>query len=140
MSELLRVALRAIGVVVPAAGLLGLVELRGGIPAGDFGTFFGAMGLSWLTAAVWSAIDARRATIRRVLLRWAATAVVLGGGLGLGTTLIEPGTPPGPERIAEAVWGSLFYVVPLVIAAGLGAAVGAPERSSKANAPETPGT
>jgi hypothetical protein len=125
MTELLHVALRAIGVVIPAAGVLGMVELRGGAPAGDFGTFLGAMGLSLLAAAVWSAIDARHAPTRRVLIRWVATAVVVGVGLGLATTLMAPGSPPGPERTAEAVSMSMFYGVPLLVAAGLGVAIGA---------------
>jgi hypothetical protein len=126
MTELLNVALRAIGVVLPAAGVLGLVELRGGGPDGDFGTFFGAMGLSMLAAAVWSAIDARRAPISKVLTRWVATAFVVGGGLGLATTLMAPGSPPSPERTAEAVSMALFYAVPLLMAAGLGVGFAAP--------------
>ena len=69
MTELLNVALRAIGVVLPAAGVLGLVELRGGAPDGDFGTFLGAMGFSLLVSALWSALDARRAPTSRVLAR-----------------------------------------------------------------------
>jgi hypothetical protein len=105
MTELLNVALRAIGVVLPAAGVLGLVELRGGAPDGDFGTFLGAMGFS-------------------LLARWVAAAFVVGGGLGLATTLMAPGSPPGPERTAEAVSMSMFYGVPLLVAAGLGVAVG----------------
>ena len=125
MTELLHAALRAIGVVLPGVGVLGLVELRGGAPDGDFSTFLGAMGLSLLTAAGWSAIDARRAPMRRVVTRWVATGVVVGGGLGLWTTSTDPGSPPGPERTAEAVSMSLFYGVPLLVAAGLGAAVGA---------------
>ena len=124
MTELLHVALRAVGVVLPAAGVLGLVELRGGAPDGDFATFLGAMGLSLLAAAVWSAIDARRVPTGRVLTRWVATSFVVGGGLGVGTTLATPGSPPGPERTAEAVSMSLFYGVPLLVAAGLGVAVG----------------
>ena len=48
--ELMRVAVRAIGVVLPGAGVLGLVELRGGSPDGDFGQFIGAMALSLLAA------------------------------------------------------------------------------------------
>jgi len=124
MTELLNVALRAIGVVLPAAGVLGLVELRGGVPDGDFGTFLGAMGFSLLASALWSAIDARRAPTSRVLARWVAAAFVVGGGLGLATTLMAPGSPPGPERTAEAVSMSMFYGVPLLVAAGLGVAVG----------------
>ena len=125
MTELLRVALRAIGVVLPAAGVLGLMELRGGAPDGDFGTFLGAMLLSLFAAAVWSAIDAGRAPTSRVLARWVVIAFVVGSGLGLATTLTAPGSPPGPERTAEAVWTSLFYGLPLLVAAGLGVAIGA---------------
>lgn len=131
MSELLHVALRAIGVVLPGAGVLGVVELRGGAPAGDYGTYLGAMALSLLAAAVWSAIDARRTPTRRVLIRWVATGVVVGGGLGLWSTLTAPGSPPGPDRISEAVWLSLFYGVPLLVAAGLGVAVGAAQNQSR---------
>lgn len=36
MTELLHVVLRSIGVVLPAAGVVGLVELLGGAGAGDF--------------------------------------------------------------------------------------------------------
>ena len=125
MTEVLHVVLRAIGVVLPGAVLLGVVELRGGIPEGDFGTFLGAMGHSFLAAAVWSGIDARRSPLSRVLTRWVATAFVVGGGLGVATTLLAPGSPPGPERTAEAVSTSLFYGVPLLVAAGLGLALGA---------------
>jgi hypothetical protein len=125
MTEPLRVALRAIGVVLPGAGMWGLVELGGGAPAGDFGTFFGAMGLSLLAAAVWSVIDARRAWIGRVLARWVATAFVVGCVLGFGLEFMYPSTPPGPERTSMAVISSLFYGVPLLVAAGFGVAVGA---------------
>jgi hypothetical protein len=140
MTELLHVALRAIGVVLPAAGVLGLVELRGGAPDGDFGTFLGAMGLSLLAAAVWSAIDARRAPTSRVLTRWVATAFVVGGGLGLASTWVAPGSPPGPERTAEAVSMALFYGVPLLVAAGLGVAVGAAHDQPRRKHEDTAGT
>jgi hypothetical protein len=113
---------------------LGLVELRGGIPEGDFGTFLGAMGLSFLAAAAWSAIDAGHAPTSRVLTRWVATAFVVGCGLGVGSTLLSPGSPPGPDRTAEAVSTSLFYGVPLLVTAGLGVAVGAGVRSIEAKA------
>lgn len=140
MTELLHIVLRAIGVVLPAAGVLGLVELRGGAPDGDFGTFLGAMGLSMLAAAVWAAFDAGRASPSRVLIRWVATAFVVGVGLGLATTLTEPGSPPGPERTSEAVWLSLFYGVPLLVSAGLGAAVGAAHHQSSRRHGATAGT
>ena len=124
MIESMRVALRAIGVVLPGAGVLGLVELRGGSPDGDFGHFIGAMALSLLASALWAAIDALHARIRTVLIRWIVTAFVVGGGLALVTELTAPGSPPGPERAAEAVSLALFYALPLLMAAGLGVAVG----------------
>ena len=131
MTEPMHVALRAIGVVLPAAGVLGLVELRGGAPDGDFGAFLGAMGLSLLAAAVWAALDAGRAWTSRVLLRWVASAFVVGVGLGITTTVTAPGSPPGPERMSEAVSLSLFYGVPLLVSAGLGVAVGAAHPQSR---------
>jgi len=72
MTELLRVAIRSIGVVLPGAGVLGFVELGGGSHPEDLGAIFGAMGLSLLACAVWSARDARRVPASRVLTRWAA--------------------------------------------------------------------
>jgi hypothetical protein len=135
MTELLRVALRSIGVVLPAAGVVVLVELLGGAGAGDFSAFLGAMGLSLLACAIWSAMDLRRASPSRVLARWVAISFVVGGGLGLATTLMAPGSPAGPERTAEAVSLSLFYGVPLFVAAGLGVVVGAALASTKAKAP-----
>lgn len=125
MTELLRVALRSIGVVLTAAGVLGLVWLRGGASDEDFLPFLGAMGLSLLACAVWSGSDLRRAPVIRVLIRWVATAFVVGGGIGLASTLMAPGSPPGPERTAEAVSSSLFFGVPLLVAVGLGVAIGA---------------
>jgi len=119
MTELLRVALRVIAVVLPGAALLGLVELLGGAPDGDFGTFIGAMLLSLLAAAVWAAIDATRVSTVRALVRWVAVAFIVGGGLGLGTTLMAPGSPPS-ERTSEVIWTSAFYVVPLLVAVGFG--------------------
>ncbi len=120
--ELLHVALRAVGVVLPGVGVLGIVQLRGGIPEGDFGTFLGAMALSLLAVAIWSAIDARRAPTARVITRWVATAIVVGASLGLASTLSAPGSPAGPERIGEAVTLSFFYGAPLLLAACFGAA------------------
>ena len=125
VMELIRVALRAIGVVLPGAGVLGLVELRGGSPDGDFGQFMGAMALSLLASTLWAAIDALRARIRTVLIRWIVTAFVVGGGLALATEVTAPGSPPGPDRAAEAVSLALFYTVPLLMAAALGVAAGA---------------
>ena len=129
MTELLRVALRAIGVVLPGAALWGFVEVTPGVPSGDFGTFLGAMLLSLLTAAVWSAIDASRAPTGRVLIRWVTIVVVVGGGLGIESTLSAPGGPPS-QRTSEMVWTSLFYCVPLLVAVGLGVAIGMAEAAS----------
>ena len=116
MTEVSRVALRAIGVVLPGASTWGLAELRGGVPNGDYGTLLGAMGLSLLAGAVWSGIDAQRAPAGRVLTRWVATAFVVGCGLGLGLELMAPGGPPLFVSL-------LFYGVPLLVAAGCGVAV-----------------
>ena len=128
MTELLHVVLRCVGVVLPAASVWGLVELRGGVPSGDFGTFLGAMALSLLTAAVWSAIDARSAPTIRVTIRWIAVAVVVGVGVALAFTLEAPNSSPGLERAAEVFWSSLFYVVPGLLAVGVGVAIGAEQR------------
>jgi len=123
MTELLRIALRVIGVVLPGAAFWGLVELTTGVPDGDFGTFLTAMFLSMLTATVWAAIDAWRAPIGRVLIRWVAITFVVGGGLGIESTLSAPGSPPS-ERTSEMVSTSLFYVVPLLMAVGVGLVIG----------------
>ena len=132
MTELLRIALRAIGVVLPGVAFFGLVELTTGVPDGDFGTFLTAMFLSLLTATAWTAIDARRAPIGRVLVRWVAITVVVGAGLGIESTLSAPGSPPS-ERTSEMVSTSLFYVVPLLMAVGLGLIIGvAAAQSDKA--------
>jgi hypothetical protein len=128
MIELLHVVLRCVGVVLPAAGVWAYAELRGGIPDGDFGTFLGAMALSLLAAAVWSAIDARSAPTIRVIIRWVAVAVVVGVGVALAFTLEAPNSSPGLERAAEVVWSSLFYVVPSLVAVGVGVAIGAEQR------------
>ena len=118
--ELLRVALRSIGVVCPAAGVLGIVGLRGGgADDGGFGTFLGAMVLSLLAAAAWSAFDARRGLTARVAIRWVATTVLISGGLSLWERVGVPDT--------EFVSTALSYSVPMLVAVGLGwaAAVGA---------------
>lgn len=128
MTELLHVVLRCGGVVLPAAGVWGFAELRGGVPAGDFGTFLGAWALSLLAAAVWSAIDARSAPTIRVIIRWVAVAVVVGVGVALAFTLEAPNSSPGLERAAEVFWSSLFYVVPALVAVGVGVAIGAEQR------------
>src|SRR6476469_8887709 len=114
MTELLRVALRVIGVVLPAAALLGVVELLGGGADGDFGIFLGAMFLSLAAAAVWAGSDAMRGPTVRVLVRWVAVTLIVGGGLGVGSTLTAPGSPPS-ERTSEMVSMSLFYGVPLLV-------------------------
>ena len=128
--ELLQVALRGVGVVLPGVCVLGVVELRGGIPAGDFGTFLGAMAVSLVAAVIWSALDARRTRRVHVITRWVATAVVVGSSLGLASTLSTPGSPAGPERIGEAATLSLFYGVPLGLAAWFGVAI-VPERGQR---------
>lgn len=109
IGVLLHIALRAIGVALPAAAVMGVMELTRGVPDGDFATFLGAMGLSLLAAAVWSALDARRAQTSRVVTWWVGTACVYG-----------------------AV--SLFFAVPLLVAVGLGVLVGAGVRASEAEA------
>ena len=86
--------------------------------------------LSLLTAAVWSAIDASRAPTGRVLIRWVAIVVVVGGGLGIESALSAPGGPPS-QRTSEMVWTSLFYCVPLLVAVGLGVAIGMAEAAAK---------
>ena len=42
------------------------------------------MGLSLVVCALWTGIDAARAPITRVFVRWVATAVLISGGLGSG--------------------------------------------------------
>jgi hypothetical protein len=128
MNELLQVALRAIGVVLPGAGFWFWVELHSGVPAGDFGTYLGAMAISMLVAAVWSVIDTWRAPIRKVLIRWAATAFVVGGGIALVSTLMAPGTPPGLDRMTDVVGLLLFHGVPLLVAAGVSVAIAHDQR------------
>ena len=123
MTELLRIALRAMGVVLPGAALWGFVEVTSGVPSGDFETFLGAMLLSLLTAATWAVIDASRGPTGRVLIRWVAIVVVVGGGLGIESTLSAPGGPPS-QRTSEMVSTSLFYCVPLLAAVGLGVVIG----------------
>ena len=44
-------------IAVPGAAVLGVHRLPGGPPEDDFGTFLGAMALSLLAAATWSAVD-----------------------------------------------------------------------------------
>ena len=121
--ELLRVGLRSIGVVCPAAGVLWIVELRGGGPDDGFGAFLGAMGLSLLAAAAWSAFDARHGLTARVALRWVATTVLVASGLGLVQTLLAPDSPP-EERAAHLLDTAFFYGVPMLVAVALGTAAG----------------
>ena len=123
--ELLRVPLRCIGVVCPAAGVLWIVEMRGGVAEdGGFGAFFAAMALSLLAAAAWSASDARRGLTARVAIRWSASTVLVSGGLGVASTLLAPNGPP-EERATELVSTALFYGIPLAVAVALGTAAGA---------------
>jgi hypothetical protein len=131
VTELLHVVLRCVGVVLPAVAVWGFAELRGGVPSGDFGTFLGAMALSLLAAAVWSAIDARSAPTIRVSIRWVAVAVVVGVGVALAFELEAPNSSPGLERAAEVFWSSLFYVVPALMAIGVGVAIGAEQRGRR---------
>jgi len=131
VTELLCIALRAVGVVLPGGVVIGVVELRGGPPEGDFGTYLGAMALSLLAAAVWAGVDSRRTSAGRVVARWSVTAAVVGAGIAGTTTALWPGSPPGAARVEEAVTMSLFYVVPLLAAAVTGAAVGAATGSSR---------
>jgi hypothetical protein len=83
----------------------------------------GAMLLSLVAAALWSGSDAMRASIGRVLVRWVAVILIVGGGLGIASTLLAPGSPPS-ERTSEMVGMSLFYCVPLLVVVGLGVVVG----------------
>ena len=118
-SPLVRVALRAIGVVLPGAGVLVLVALRGAVPDDDFGQFMGAMALSLLAAALWAALDTLHTRLGTVLIRWIVVAFVVGGGLALATELIAPCCTAG-----ESVSLALFYAMPLLWAAALGVGVG----------------
>jgi hypothetical protein len=120
MTELLRVALRAIGVVLPGAALWGFVAVTRGVSSDDGD--IGALWLSWLAAAVWAAIDTSRAPASGVLVRWVAVAVVVGGGLGIAITLFAPGPPS--QRTSDVVYPSLFFCVPLLAAVGLGVVIG----------------
>ena len=118
MIELLCVALRSIGVVCPAAGVLWIAEMRGGgADDGGFGAFFGAMALSLLAAAAWSAVDARRGLTPRVAIRWVATTALVSAGLSLVSALLVSDT--------ELVSTALFYGVPMLLAVALGTAAGA---------------
>ena len=137
MTELLLVVLRSVGVVLPGAGVLGVVELRGGSDPEDFGAFLGSMALSLLAAAIWSALDARRAPTRRVLPRWVAVVLVVSGGLALATTWLAPGSPPQSARVADTFQTVLFYGVPLLVAAGIGVGAGADLRSGEATGRDT---
>ena len=121
MAELLRVALRVIGVVLPGAALWGFVAVTRGVSSDDADeTFIWALWISWLTAAVWAAIDSSRAPGSRVLVRWVAIAVVVGGGLGIVITAFGP----GPSQWTSDMVYLLFWCVPLLAAAGLGVVIG----------------
>jgi hypothetical protein len=124
VTELLRVALRAVGVGLPAIVLLGIDELRGGGQDDGYGVFLGAMALTLLAAALWSAVDAHRTPFARVIIRWVATAVVASAGLGISATMMPPASP------SEAVGTSVFFLVPLLMATGVGVAIGAASRAA----------
>jgi hypothetical protein len=124
VTELLRVPLRAVGVGLPAIVLLGIDELRGGGQDDGYGVFLGAMALTLLAAALWSAVDAHRAPFARVIIRWIATAVVASAGLGISATMMPPASP------SEAVGTSVFFLVPLLMATGVGVAIGAVSRAA----------
>ena len=93
---------------------------------GDFFAFMAAMALAMLLTAVWAGLDGRRMTPASTAVHtWVAVPVISGVLLGIGGTLLAPGSP---ERVAEAVSSSLFYTVPLVLAALLGLGVGMSSR------------
>ena len=116
--------------MLPGAALWGFVAVTRGVSSDDAdGTFIGALWLSWLTAAVWAAIDTSRAPGSGVLIRRAAIAVVVGADLGIVITL----SAPGPSlRTSEIVYLSLFWCVPLVAAVGLGVVIGVVITAAKA--------
>jgi|SRR5687767_9836668 hypothetical protein len=122
VTELLRIVLRVVGMLLPGAAVLVVDELRGGGPDGDFGTFLGAMALSFLVTAGLAGSDAASSPVGRVVLRWVVAAVVLGVGLGVTTTVLWPGGPTGAARVGEALTMSLFYLLPLLLAVGIGLA------------------
>ena len=104
---------------------------------GDFFTFMAAMALAMLLAAVWSRLDSRRMTPSRVVLTWVVVAVASGLVLGIGGTLLAPGSPTS-ERVAEAVSSTSFYTIPLGLAALLGLGVGMSSRPRRALADTGP--
>jgi hypothetical protein len=63
-----------------------------------------------------------------VSIRWVAVAVVVGAGVGLAFTWTAHNSSPGLERTAEVFWSSLFYIVPLLVATGVGVDLGAERR------------
>ena len=121
MTELLRIALCAIGVVLPGAALWGFVAVTGCVSSDDAnGTFLGALWLPWLSAAVWPRSTRRVSPGSGVLIRWVAIAVVVGGGLGIAITLFAPGLP----ALQTYVYSLLIFCVPLLAAGGLGVVIG----------------
>jgi hypothetical protein len=106
---------------------------------GDFFTFFAAMALAMLLTAGWSGLDGRRMARSRALVTW--IAVPLGSGLilGVGGTVIAPGSPAS-ERVAEAVSSTIFFAVPLAVAALLGLVVGMSTRPRATTYDAAPGT
>jgi len=96
-------------------------QLTRGVPS-DSDAFLWAVLLSVLTAAVWAAIDTSRAPGSRVLIRWVAMVVVVGGGLGIVFTLYAPGPPS--QRTSDTLYPSLLFSVPLLAAVGLGVVIG----------------
>lgn len=116
------VLLRAVGVAAFGAGVVGLafVVLRPG--DGDFFAFLASMGVVWLGIVTIVAIETtRRAKLAAMV--WLATAPVTGLGLGIAGTVFAPGSPPG-ERVREAVSSGFFYTIPILVAVGIGAAIG----------------
>jgi len=125
VTELLRVPLRAVGVALPAIVVLGVDALRGGGQDDGYGAFLGAMALTLLAAALWSGVDAHRTPSARVIIRRVAAVVVASVGLGIVLTMIPPASP------SDAVGASVFFLVPLLMAAFVGVAIGAASRSAR---------
>jgi hypothetical protein len=67
-----------------------------------------------------------------VIIRWLATIVVASAGLGVVVTLMPPASP------SDAVGASVFFLVPLLMAAGVGVAIGAASRSPRKIAEKRP--
>lgn len=127
MVEIVRVLVRVVAVIAATAVVPSLVALRGGPPDGDFTTWMTAFLLGLATCAVWSGRDARRSSLARASARWLAVALVVGGGTGILSTALAPGSPPD-ERVGEALSFSTFLTLPLLAAAAVGLAVGSARR------------